>query len=66
MRKLNQTLLNGAAILLSAGVAAPLMRLVTPGGGGLGVALWAAFFVTLMYVPPQGCVSKIRRLRRRD
>ncbi len=65
MGKLGQTLLNGAAILLTATLAAFVMRWVTPGGGLLGVALWAVFFVTLLYFPPRECASKLRRLRRR-
>lgn len=65
MGKLSQTLVNGAAVLLAATLAALLMQLVTPGGGLLGVALWAVFFVTLLYFPPRECASKARRLWRR-
>ncbi len=65
MGKLGQTFINGAVILLVATLAAVLMHLVTPGGGPLGVALWATFFVTLLYFPPRECASKLRRLWRR-
>ena len=65
MGKLNLTLVNGAVILLVAALAAVLMHLVTPGGGLLGVALWAVFFVTLQYFPPRECASKVRRIWRR-
>ena len=65
MGKLSQTLVNGAVILLVATLAAVLMHLATPGGGPVGIGLWAAFFVTLLYSPPQECASKLRRLWRR-
>lgn len=65
MGKLSQTLVNGAVILLAATLAAVLMQLVTPGGGLAGVALWAVFFVTLLYFPPKECAAKVRRLWRR-
>jgi hypothetical protein len=66
MGKLNQTLINGAVILLVSALAAVLMHLVTPSGGLLGVVLWAVFFVTLLYFPPQECASKLKGLRKRD
>lgn len=65
MGKMRQTLLNGAVIILVATLAALLMQLVTPGRGPVGVALWAVFFVTLLYFPPQECASKALRLWRR-
>ena len=65
MRNLTQTLIKGAVILLVAILAALLMQLVTPSGGLLGVALWAVFFVTLLYFPPQECASKLEGLWRR-
>ena len=66
MVKLSQTLINGVLILVVAILAALVMQLVTPGGGLTGVALWAAFFVTLLYFPPRECVAKFQRLWKRD
>jgi hypothetical protein len=66
MGKLSQTLINGVVILLAAILAAVLMHLVTPGGGLLGVALWAIFFVTLLYFPLKECASKLKGLWRLD
>jgi hypothetical protein len=66
MGNLTQTLIKGAVILLASILAALLMQFVTPGGGLLGVALWAIFFVTLLYFPPQECVSKLKGLWRRS
>jgi len=65
MGKLSQTLINGAVILLVATSAAALMHLVTPGGGLVGVALWAIFFVTLQCFPPKECAAKVQRIWRR-
>jgi membrane-bound ClpP family serine protease len=65
MGNLSHALINGAVILLVATLAALLMHLVTPGGGLLGVVLWAVFFITLLYFPPQECASKIKSLWKR-
>lgn len=66
MVKLSQTLINGAVILGVAILAAFLMHLVTPSGGLVGIALWAVFFVTLLYFPPRECAAKLQRLWKRD
>ena len=66
MRNLTQTLINGAVILLVSILAALLMHVVTPGGGLLGIALWAIFFVTLLYFPPKECASKLKGLWKRS
>ena len=65
MGKMSQTLFNGAVIIPVSTLAALLMQFVTPGGGSIGVALWAVFFVTLLYFPPKECASKALRLWRR-
>jgi hypothetical protein len=65
MRNLTQTLVNGAVILFVSILAALLMHLVTPSGGLLGIALWAIFFVTLLYFPPKECASKLKALWKR-
>ena len=66
MGKLNQqTLFNGAFIVLASVAAALLMQTVSPGGGLVGVALWAVFFVTLQLFPARECVAKVQRLRKR-
>lgn len=60
-----QALFKGAFILLASVAAALLMQTVSPGGGPVGVALWAAFFVTLQLFPAGECAAKVQRLWKR-